>query len=70
MSYYENIKQMKLEINELIHQKKGQKVKISDLSIHYGMRYGFGRRVIENALKDFKDSGVIILNKDDFEVLE
>ena len=70
MGYYENIRTMKQELQELIHQNKGKTISISSLSLSYGMRYGFGKRVVENALKDFKEVGQIVLYKDSFEVVK
>ena len=69
MSYYDDLRTMKKEINELINESKGKKIKLCELSVHYGMKFGFGRKAIENTLKDFKDQGRIVLLKDEFEVL-
>lgn len=70
MGYYDNQRMMKLELQELIRTTKEKRIAISGLVVHYGLKFGFGRRILENALKDFHDNGQIILTKNEFEVLK
>ena len=69
MSYYNDMKKMKIELNDLIQNNKGKTIQLNPLTLQYGQRFGFGKRTILNTLKDYKDAGQIILYEDSFEVL-
>lgn len=69
-SYYKNRQDLVHYINNCVGKaKEGEKFSISEISILYSVRYGFGRGTVMKVLQDYVDAGHIIISGDFFEVI-
>lgn len=68
-SYYDSLRMLKVDLQDLVSQNPGKRIAIAPLVVKYGVRFGFGRRTLENVLREFQADNRILLYKDEFEVL-